>query len=77
LVGNHDPVSVSVAVESLLALRDTTKARVLTIDDDVVLTGFISGTLLSQGLAVHALNEPNLVLESLDELNQILFLSML
>jgi DNA-binding response OmpR family regulator/HPt (histidine-containing phosphotransfer) domain-containing protein len=67
LVGNHDPVSVSVAVESLLALRDTTKARVLTVDDDVVLTGFISGTLLSQGLAVHALNEPNLVLEALEE----------
>jgi PleD family two-component response regulator/HPt (histidine-containing phosphotransfer) domain-containing protein len=67
LVGNHDPVSVCVAVESLLALRDTTKARVLTVDDDVVLTGFISGTLLSQGLAVHALNEPNLVLEALEE----------
>ncbi|MGE6051878.1 response regulator, partial [Klebsiella pneumoniae] len=39
----------------------------MTIDDDVVLTGFISGTLLSQGLAVHALNEPNLVLEALEE----------
>jgi DNA-binding response OmpR family regulator/HPt (histidine-containing phosphotransfer) domain-containing protein len=67
LVGNHDPVSISIAVESLLALHDTTKARVLTVDDDVVLTGFISGTLLSQGLAVHALNEPNLVLEALEE----------
>ena len=67
LVSNHDPVTVAVAVESLLALRDTTKARVLTVDDDVVLTGFISGTLLSQGLAVHALNEPNLVLEALEE----------
>jgi PleD family two-component response regulator/HPt (histidine-containing phosphotransfer) domain-containing protein len=67
LINNYDPVSVSIAVESLLALHDTTKARVLTIDDDVVLTGFISGTLLSQGLAVHALNEPNLVLEALEE----------
>ncbi len=55
------------AVEGLLAMSNIGKPKVLAVDDDVVLTGFITGTLMSQGFAVKSLSDPIHVLETLEE----------
>jgi len=54
-------------VESMLVLNQADKPRVLTIDDDLVLTNFICDTLSSDGISAKALNEPIKVLEALSE----------
>jgi DNA-binding response OmpR family regulator/HPt (histidine-containing phosphotransfer) domain-containing protein len=54
-------------VESMLILNDVDKPRVLTVDDDAVLTGFICDTLSANGIATSALNEPINVLSSLEK----------
>jgi len=55
------------AVESMLLLNDVDKARVLAVDDDAVLTGFICDTLSANGISSSALNEPIDVLNSLEK----------
>jgi DNA-binding response OmpR family regulator len=53
-------------VESMLVLNDAERPRVLTVDDDAVLTGFICDTLATNGIATNSLNEPIDVLTSLE-----------
>ncbi len=67
LPAGPDVDTAKAAIETLLAMRDATKPRVLTVDDDVVLTSFIEGTLLALGYAGAALNEPIRILEMLEE----------
>jgi PleD family two-component response regulator/HPt (histidine-containing phosphotransfer) domain-containing protein len=59
--------TIKAAVEGLLSMSNIGKPKVLTVDDDVVLTGFITGTLMSQGFAVKSLSDPIRVLETLEE----------
>jgi DNA-binding response OmpR family regulator/HPt (histidine-containing phosphotransfer) domain-containing protein len=59
------PALLSV-VESMLVLNDADRPRVLTVDDDAVLTGFICDTLATNGIATSSLNEPIDVLSSLE-----------
>jgi PleD family two-component response regulator len=53
-------------VESMLVLHDADRPRVLAVDDDAVLTGFICDTLATNGIATNSLNEPINVLTSLE-----------
>jgi diguanylate cyclase (GGDEF)-like protein len=55
------------SVERLAAEQDLLKSRVLIVDDDEVLTNFVSRILRSHGYIVETLNEPIRVMEKLSE----------
>lgn len=55
------------ALIRLVSLKDRSKPRLLTVDDDPVLTTFIADVLSSDGILVEALNEPIMIMDRLDE----------
>jgi diguanylate cyclase (GGDEF)-like protein len=50
-----------------MELRFADKPRVLSVDDDKILTSFISTVLSTHGINLRALNEPILILNAMDE----------
>ncbi|HEY9713946.1 MAG TPA: response regulator, partial [Chroococcales cyanobacterium] len=64
------PVAEDLLLSSLRRLcnvKTASKQKVLTVDDDEVLTNFIAGILSTNGLAVRTLNKPILILEVMQE----------
>lgn len=55
------------AMIRLVSLKDRSKPRLLTVDDDSVLTTFIGDVLSAEGVLVEGLNEPILIMDRLDE----------
>jgi diguanylate cyclase (GGDEF)-like protein len=66
----HAPLAQSdfeQALRTLAAARNVQQPRILTVDDDVILTRFIQTVLRTEGMNVTMLNEPIHVLQVLDE----------
>lgn len=54
-------------LRKLAVSRLSQQPRILTVDDDKVLTSFIQNVLQNIGMTVHALNEPIYILDSIEE----------
>jgi diguanylate cyclase (GGDEF)-like protein len=59
--------AIEQAVDKLLSSRQLQKPRILTVDDDEVLTKFISTILSVEGMFVEALNKPIVVMEAIEQ----------
>lgn len=54
-------------INKLLSSRQTQKPRILTVDDDEVLTKFISTILSAEGMLVRPLNKPILIMDAMNQ----------
>jgi DNA-binding response OmpR family regulator len=65
--GAVDKEVLETAINKLLTCRHLQKIRILTVDDDEVLTKFISTILSAEGMVVKPLNKPILIMEAMDQ----------
>ncbi len=61
-----DKYAIELAVDKLVSIRQLEKPRVLTVDDDPVLTDFISSVLQGEGMHVQTLNKPIQIMETVE-----------
>lgn len=59
--------SFEAAVQRLISLYEPNLPRVLTVDDDPILSRFVERVLSAEGMVVRGLNEPINILEVMDE----------
>jgi len=62
-----DRMDMQQLADALLDLRQKNKPKVLTVDDDQMLTGFIASILSAQHMSVRSLNQPILIMEAMEE----------
>ena len=62
-----DKEDLEAVVDKLLSCRQLQKPRILSVDDDEVLTKFISTILSAEGMLVSPLNKPILIMETMEQ----------